>query len=174
MKIKDVKTWVVTNGVMKAVNPFDYDSTVEYTAYERFAKLASDPANQPATNAPDGEHDACLFDEPVWQYYSSGGKEWLPVPECDIVKYRSFEKMSDAYRNTTSRIHTRQFMHYKGVPKEGTKYEIKPDIDYQRRIKQLEDAISYALGLLTNTPPQHRREFHSTARAALKKALNKF
>jgi hypothetical protein len=38
-------------------------------------------------------------------------------------------------------------------------------------VKPKEDAIKYALGLITNTPPQHRREFYATARAALRKAL---
>ena len=42
---------------------------------------------------------------------------------------------------------------------------------HEQRILELEKTIEYALKLLTNTPPQHRREFHATARAALSKAL---
>jgi hypothetical protein len=38
-------------------------------------------------------------------------------------------------------------------------------------VKSKDDAIEYALGLITNTLPQHRREFYATARAALRKAL---
>jgi hypothetical protein len=37
-------------------------------------------------------------------------------------------------------------------------------------VKSLRGAIEYALPLMS-APPQHRREFYATARAALRKAL---
>lgn len=40
MNLSDIKQWIVSaDKLARPINPFDYDSTVEYTAYERFASF---------------------------------------------------------------------------------------------------------------------------------------
>lgn len=70
MEFKNITAWSVSKGMATPVNPFDYDSTVEYTAYERFAQFAQQHTY--ATNAPDGSYSADRFGKIVWQY-----KDWI-------------------------------------------------------------------------------------------------
>ncbi|WPU91807.1 hypothetical protein SNE25_21040 [Mucilaginibacter sabulilitoris] len=106
MKIQDVKTWVVTAGVMVAKNPYEdikhlntYETGFNFH-FEDMELWRNNPANHPATYAPNGIYDASLFDEPVWQSRETPNQEWKYTPDCDI----ELAKRCGYY--------LRQFMHY--------------------------------------------------------------
>lgn len=100
MNFKDIQHFTCSGGKAKAVNIFDYDSTVEYTAYERFAKWADENifACSPELNGVYGVEQVEL----VWQIFNEIQDRWI-------------DKQQDVdYKFIGSR--TRQFLQLKPQP----------------------------------------------------------
>ncbi|MEO6522231.1 MAG: hypothetical protein ABIN91_11175 [Mucilaginibacter sp.] len=125
MELKDIKQWQVKDGRAVAVNPINPSkdcivsesglienldrSLTRQIAFTVFNAWASNPANQPHTNAPDGIYDASDFGDLVWQCYDNDVKQWQDANQSKKVTWEQF----NAYFHTT-----RKFLPLKAVVKE--------------------------------------------------------
>lgn len=110
MNLSDIKQWIVSaDKLARPINPFDYDSTVEYTAYERFATFANQ--NTYATDLEPGIYDGDRV-EVVYEYNTNDGDGWF---DCDETYYQSMIRHNIKYSNC---VCLRQFLRLKQQPKE--------------------------------------------------------
>lgn len=92
------------NGFAKPVNPFDYDSTVEYTAYERFAIFAKENTVSCSEDL-SGEYAVEDFYEPIKQVKTEKGWHKIENGHAEI-------------EYNLSGLDSRQYIELKPVEKE--------------------------------------------------------
>lgn len=114
MTISDIKQWIVSEDKLaKPANPFDYDSAVEYTAYERFATFSQQHTY--ATDLEPGIYDVDKV-EVVWQYKSKLD-EWFNAPSIRYDEYQTFNDYKEDSKIGYD-VDTRKFLRLKQQPKE--------------------------------------------------------
>jgi hypothetical protein len=120
MQFTDIKTWIITTDhKARPCNPFDYDSSVEYTAYERFATSSKDHVYHTDESLQPGEYPAGIFHTPSWQVKLSNG--WNTITEKHALALKEYNKTG-----IDKPVELRQFLRLRSLTNEEYANQFKP------------------------------------------------
>lgn len=127
MTISEVKQWIVSaDKLARPVNPFNYDSSVEYTAYERFAPFAQQHIF--ATDLEPGIYDGdkveviCKHLSGIEWPYENTGREIKKSIAINVEL--CLKQQPKTLENDIIHESAKKFANDKSIPITGTFYEV--------------------------------------------------